>query len=392
MYLLWIISLCLLLCYIIKIISFRSGWHRTLRYKARSDNYPGVSLVLPVRNEEGNISLLLADLARQEYPAESLEIILVDDHSSDRTPEIIQTFCEHHPDFHFLFLGPYESGKKAALSKGIGTANHPLILNTDGDCRASTGWVAEMVQAFSDPGVKMVTGTVIFDPDRGIFRSMQSLEFFSLTAVSAGSAGMKDPILCNGANLAYYREDYLRFQEETEQYSESGDDIFLMLWLKKNFPGSIRFSSSRDSVIRTLAVPDLTSFIMQRIRWSSKSRYYRDLNTVFTALLVYGINALLMIVLLAFLLVFLLTGTWKPGLLQLFGTMLFGKSIMDLIILLPVLRHYRKSRLLMYFLPLQIIYFVYVSLIGLLGQILFFTWKGRRIGTMKQNRVFGSRK
>lgn len=392
MHLLWIISFCLLLLYIVKIFSFRLGWYRALRIKAGQVITPGISIVLPVRNEAGNIGQLLEELARQVYPADYLEIIIIDDHSDDRTPEIIQSFCDLYPHFRHLSLEPSESGKKAALYKGIGAAKHPLVINTDGDCRAPGEWVAEMVRPFSDPTVRMVIGTVVLEPDRGVFRSMQSLEFFSLTAVSAGSAGLKTPVLCNGANLAYYKEDYLRFHEETELHSESGDDIFLMLWLKKKFPGSIRFSVPRNSVIRTLPSPGLSSFIMQRIRWSSKSRYYRDIGIILTSLLVYALNALLTGILLAFLIVFLLTGIWNPGLIQLSGIIFTVKTIVDLILLAPVLRYYRKSRLLIYFLPLQMIYFVYVSLVGLMGQFFYFTWKGRKISIVKHKQVFGNRK
>jgi cellulose synthase/poly-beta-1,6-N-acetylglucosamine synthase-like glycosyltransferase len=392
MHLLWIISFCLLLLYILKILSFRLGLYRAFRIKTGQVITPGVSIVLPVRNEDGNIGQLLEDLTGQDYPADHLEIIIVDDHSDDRTPEIIESFCNRYPHFRYLSLGPSESGKKAALYKGIGAAKHPLIINTDGDCRVQGDWVAEMVRPFSDPAVRMVIGAVVLDPDRGVFRSMQSLEFFSLTAVSAGSAGLKNPVLCNGANLAYYRENYLRFHEETELHSESGDDIFLMLWLKKKFPGSIRFSVPRNSVIRTLPSPGLSSYIMQRIRWSSKSRYYRDTGIIFTSLPVYALNALLMGILLAFLIIFFLTGIWNPGLIQIFGIILVVKTIVDLVLLAPVLRYYRKTRLLLYFLPLQMIYFVYVSLVGLVGQFSYFTWKGRKISIVKQKQVFGSRK
>ncbi|MCK4749852.1 MAG: glycosyltransferase, partial [Bacteroidales bacterium] len=231
MHLVWIICLSLLALYILRVFIYMLGWRRVHgRIQDIPVEYPGISLVIPVRDEEENISLLLEDLAKQEYPAEAFEIIIVDDHSTDNTPEIIHAFQEKLRSLKYQSLDALEKGKKAALQKGIKAATHPLILNCDGDCRASSGWVAAMTKTFSDPRVRMVIGTVILEPDRGFFRSMQSLEFFSLTAVTAGAAGRNNPILCSAANLAYYKADYLEFIEQQPKVSESGDDIFLMLW------------------------------------------------------------------------------------------------------------------------------------------------------------------
>jgi len=386
---LWIISLSLLGLYVLRIITYVIGWYRTGRLLKKQESWPGVSIVIPVRDEGSNIDLLLADLVKQDYPVDLLEIILVDDHSGDSTRAKIKSFLEKHRGLRLIQLGSLETGKKAALEKGISASGHPLILNTDGDCRASKSWVSEMVAGFSDPEVKMIIGAVVFEPDKGIFHAMQSLEYFSLTASTAGSAGLNAPILCSGANLAYYRDDYLEFIAEQEKVSESGDDIFLLLWLKKRYPGAIRFSHSVGSVIRTLPSENFSSLIAQRVRWTSKSKYYRDFDILSTALLIFGLNAFMLSILLVFLLVPLFTGIWNPQFLLVFGIVLFCKSSVDLLILVPVLRHYHKTRLLRYFVPMEIIYLVYVSLAGLTGQFLSFSWKGRKITITAQNESLG---
>ncbi|HEC42420.1 MAG TPA: glycosyltransferase [Bacteroides sp.] len=381
MFIIWIISLSLLLVYFLRIVSYLKGWNRSLQTVHGADDHKGISLVIPVRNEESNIDLLINDLILQDYPEELLELIIVDDHSNDNTCEIVRSRLAEHPGLRLLELDISEQGKKTALHKGILSASHRIILNTDGDCRIEKNWVSGMVKGFSDPGIRMITGAVLFEPCNGIFRGMQSLEFLSLTAVTAGAVGLKSPILCNAANLAYYREDYLRFTDEQVRLSESGDDIFLMLWLKKQYPSSMLFSSVHGTIVRTAPSENLLSFAMQRLRWTSKSRFYRDLHMISTALLVYGLNAMIM---------FLIIASFREsGLILLTCLIFLGKSITDFLILLPVTRHYGKARLLRYFIPLEIIYFVYVSLIGLFGQIFSFTWKGRRIPVGKQYKPLG---
>jgi len=379
---LWIISLSLLALYLLRIFIYIIGWGRIHKEKPlNSAEFPDVSLVIPVRDEEENISLLLEDLASQEYPADAFEIIVVDDHSTDETSAIIKSFQGRFSHLTLLSLDSTERGKKEALKKGINAAIHPLILNCDGDCRASSTWIASMTKHFSDPKVRMVIGTVILEPDRNFFQSMQSLEFFSLTAVSGGACGLRDPILCSAANLAYFRADYLKFIEQQPGVSESGDDIFLMLWLKNKQPGSIRFSAFPESVIRSHPAKTLGSFILQRLRWTSKYRFYRDFQMLSTALLVFVINVLLLFLLLA--------GFFDTGLLALFGILFSGKIIVDFLFLAPVLKHFKKDRLLWYFLPMEMVYFMYVSLTGLFGQFVSFTWKGRRIPALKKNKTIG---
>ena len=202
-------------------------------------------------------------------------------------------------------------------------------------------------------------------------------------------------MLCSGASLSYYREDYLKFIEAHEKVSESGDDVFLMLWLKKRYPGPVRFAADPESAVRTHPSGDVLSLFRQRMRWVSKVVHFRDPETLGTAILVLALNLFLLALLLAVFVLILFPGTsWSPGpgislmeeLAMLFGILFLGKSFADLLLLVPVLRFYRKTRLLLYFLPLQMIYFMYVSLTGALGQFPFLSWKGRKVRTARGNR------
>jgi biofilm PGA synthesis N-glycosyltransferase PgaC len=415
---LWIISLGILLAYTLRILSYRAGWKRVARTTGNAvrpcapegplnpdkpgtaedpgnpDTWPAISVVVPLRNEEKNIGSLVGDLGGQDYPAGRMEVILVDDHSGDRTLEAVRSCCGDQPGFRVLQLEPSETGKKAALEKGIRAAQNRIILNTDGDCRVPSGWARQLVSGFSEQGVRMVAGTVTLDPDRGIFRGMQSLESFSLTAVSGGSAGLRRPVLCSGASLAYFREDYMNFVGEHDKVSESGDDLFLMLWLKQHHHRPVGFAASEESVVKTVPAGDLRSFFRQRMRWVSKIPYFRDAGTLATAALVLVMNLLLLALLLAFLILSIPGISGNPGygngqsgnLALLFGILIAGKSLSDLMLLVPVLKHYGKSRLLLYFLPLQMIYFMYVSLTGALGQLPSISWKGRKVRTADGNR------
>ena len=147
--------------------------------------------------------------------------------------------------------------------------------------------------------------------------------------------------------------------------------MFLMLWLKKMHPGSIRYITPPEALIRTLPANSLYTFLMQRLRWASKSRFYRDFHICSTALLVFLTNAsILLVAVLCF-----ISARW----IILFGLLMLVKSLIDGIFMDKVLKYYGKRKLLLLLLPLELIYFMYVSVVGIASQIIPYTWKGRNI-------------
>jgi hypothetical protein len=99
---------------------------------------------------------------------------------------------------------------------------------------------------------------------------------------------------------------------------------------------------------------------------------------IVTAFLFFGINLVILSLLVAGLTAVILQYSIRYDIMRVFIFLLMGKSIADYLLLLPVLKHYRKNRLIRYIIPAELIYFMYVSLVGIGGQILSFSWKGRR--------------
>ena len=369
----WIIPIPVFSAYAILILSYLYGWIKTTRLDVNKGTARDgkASIVVPVRNEAMQIGSLLEDLRKQRYPEDHYEIIIVNDHSTDHTAGVVKSYTSRFANIQLIELEAGEFGKKSAIKKGVLKARHEVIISTDGDCRAPSEWLGHIMAAFGEPGIRMVAGPVILDPDSGWFRALQSLEFLSLIGVSAGAAGLGSPIMCNAANMAYLKEDFCRYQEAGKPGSASGDDMFLMLWLKKMHPGCIRFITSPGAVIRTLPCNNLYTLMMQRFRWVSKSRFYRDLHLSSTALLVFLTNAcMLLLAVLCF-----VSARW----ITLFVILLVFKSSIDLLFMDRVLKYYGKRKGLLLVLPLELIYFMYVSVVGIAGQIFPYTWKGRNI-------------
>ncbi len=360
-----------ILAYAIRIISYLYGWkilHRNTL--SAPSSLPGVSVVIPFRNEEGMLPGLLEDLVAQDYPSGLFEVILVDDHSTDLSAEAVIRITGSLPNFSMASLENGKRGKREALRTGIGLVRREIILTSDADCRVGPGWIRSMAGSLEDTAVHMVLGAVILEPGRKLFSRMQSLEFFSLIASTAGAAGIGRPVLSNAACMAFKKVDYMEYIQGSGQPTPSGDDMFLMLWVKKHRPGSIRFNPSLQAVVRTPPMDSPGSFFSQRIRWTSKSPRYRDPELIITAILVYMASLCLLAALAA--------GIFRTQYLWLFPVLLGTKALADLAILYPVLSYFGYRKLLWLFLPLEIIYFMYVSVTGVAGLIIPFSWKGRR--------------
>jgi len=369
----WIIPIPVFFAYAILILSYLKGWIKTTRLKDNKGTGGNgkASIVIPVRNEATQIGFLLEDLQNQNYPEDQYEILIVNDHSTDQTAGVVNSYCSRLSNIRLIELEAGVYGKKSAIKKGVLKANNEFIISTDGDCRAPSEWLGLIMAAFGEPGIRMVAGPVILYPDKGWFRTIQSIEFLSLIGVSAGAAGLGSPIMCNAANLGYLKTDFFQHLESGGPGSASGDDMFLMLWLKKMHPGSIRFLTSPGAVIRTLPSNGPYAFLMQRFRWASKSRFYRDFHLNGAALLVFLTNVcLLLVAVLCFI---------SASRIMLFGMLLAVKGMVDMLFMDKVLKYFGKRKRLLLILPLELVYFMYVSVVGMAGQIIPYSWKGRNI-------------
>src|ERR671916_681647 len=113
---------------------------------------PFVSIVVPVLNGERTLRGCLTSLLRVDYPPDRREILVVDNGSTDRTAEIIQSFPVQ-------YLREEQRGCSAARNRGIQASRGELIASTDADCVVSSGWLRELVQAFDEEeGVGGVAG------------------------------------------------------------------------------------------------------------------------------------------------------------------------------------------------------------------------------------------
>jgi cellulose synthase/poly-beta-1,6-N-acetylglucosamine synthase-like glycosyltransferase len=377
----------LFLPYTALILYYRQSWLSIPDYIAprmlRESDLPFVSIVIAARNEEVHIGHCIRSVIGQTYPEDKYEIIIVNDHSTDRTVEVIHSFqMENIRVIHLAdFTGdqPVNSYKKRSIETALRSAKGDLILTTDADCMVPEKWVETMASFYRKKIPVFIAAPVVFSrlpvPAGLLTRFLgifQSLDFMSLQGITGSSVYKKFHGMCNGANLAYPKEVFYEVNGfEGIDTLASGDDILLMHKIQKLYPTGAMFLKSPDVIVETAPAATMKDFMQQRIRWASKARIYTDTKITSVLLLVYLLNAWMVIL--------GISSFFSAGAFYLFVSALAIKIIAELSFLLPVSRFFRKQPLLWWFIPAQPFHILYTVTAGWLGAFGSYQWKGRTV-------------
>lgn len=359
-------------------VIYRVGWQKQARFKGLvAQPTTKISVIVPARNEEQNIGRCIASLLSQDYPGALLEIIIVDDHSTDHTADIVRSYSEQQVRYinleEYLPDGPVVNAyKKRALATGISLSKGELIVTTDADCTAGEKWLHLVASMYEQDNPVMVVAPVCFTDNGSLVEVFQTMDFMSMQGITVASLQLGMGNMCNGANLAFSRDAYHTVGGyDGIDHIASGDDFLLMMKMNKKFPGRIRYLQSEFAVVSTPPQPDWISFFNQRIRWASKSGKYDDKRMTAVLLFVYIFNVSFLLVLTASL--------FASGMLHLLIWLLLIKMISEYIYLIPVARFYNKQKWLWVFPLLQPLHIAYVISAGFLGAIGAYSWKGRKV-------------
>ncbi|MCB2407888.1 glycosyltransferase [Hymenobacter lucidus] len=339
---------------------------------------PLFSVLVAARNEAHSLPHLLTDLCRQSLESGTFEVIIVDDHSTDATAEIVEAAVAGSPfPLQLVRLSQQPAGatgKKAALQAALGLARAPWVVCTDADCRFGPDWLGSYAAVVAtDATVRFISGPVLLTGPATALQHLMGLEFAGLVGVGAASIGRQSPTMCNGANLAYQRAAFAAVQGFAgNEHLASGDDEFLLHKLHAAFPGSIRFLKSPAAIVNTAAPATLGALLTQRVRWASKWRHYQHPASQQLALLVLGANMALFLGV-AF-------AGFRPSLWPWVLAAWALKLGADIWFLGPVLQFLGRPWWLRWVAVLQLLYAPYALATGLLGLRGRYEWKGRRQG------------
>ncbi|MBP7407624.1 MAG: glycosyltransferase [Flavobacteriales bacterium] len=227
---------------------------------------PRLSLVVPARDEEDGIAALLQDLHAQDYPRDRMEVLVVDDGSTDRTITIVEGMMRSWPDLRLLRSDA--PGKKAAITTGVNAATGDLILLTDADVRCGPQRARTLAGHWLKERSDLIV-LPVWTAGHGILGRIQEDEQAALLGMSMGTAS-----LAYGANLAFARAAFHSVGGYQNDRFASGDDVFLLQRMK-GAGKSITILFHADAIVTAKAEPSLRTAILQRLRWAGKMRGVR---------------------------------------------------------------------------------------------------------------------
>jgi cellulose synthase/poly-beta-1,6-N-acetylglucosamine synthase-like glycosyltransferase len=331
------------------------------------------TVIIPARNEAANIKACVDSILVQDYPTDAFEIIVIDDFSEDDTAFIVQALSQQFSQVRLLQLkdhckeGVTLAYKKKAIEIAVSVAKGDWILTTDADCIVPKKWLLLYNAYIQQHQPCFVAAPVMFIKTSGVLNQFQVLDFLALQGITAAAVGAGKHSMSNGANLGFEKTAFIAVGGyQGVDHIASGDDMFLMHKMKQTLHKPVGYLFHPDAIVLTAAMDTWKGFIMQRIRWASKARYYDDRSITMVLTLVYLFN--LSFVCLA------LMGSWSSLIIA-----LGFKTFFELYFLDPVARFFKLQPELRYFVFYQPIHIVYNIAAGLFGQLKTYSWKGRKV-------------
>ncbi|MFI9175437.1 bifunctional polysaccharide deacetylase/glycosyltransferase family 2 protein [Streptomyces lincolnensis] len=152
--------------------------HHRLRNRRRFSWGPAVtapvSVIVPAYNEKECIANTLESLARSTHP---IEVIVVDDGSTDGTSEIARAAADELGMRNVRIVRQENAGKPAALNNGVRSASHDIVVMMDGDTVFEADTVRHLVQPFADPEVGAVAGNAKVGNRNTVIGAWQHIEY-----------------------------------------------------------------------------------------------------------------------------------------------------------------------------------------------------------------------
>ena len=373
-----IASFLLALLYAFFFVLYIKHW-KSLSYFKNTEGYEPrtfISILIPARNEAENILPCISSILKNNYPKNLFEIIVIDDHSEDETPQYVRDLG--HPNVklielkNYVKLGDNQPFKKRAIEAAIGESKGDLIVTTDGDCLVPDKWLWLFAQFYETKGKRFIAAPVNFFDEKSFFERFQSLDYVGMMGITGAGVQGKFMNMCNGANLAYEKKlfyDVNGFQGI--DHVSSGDDMLLMQKVARIYPDTLGFLKNEQATVVTKAKPNVTEFFGQRLRWASKSSSYTEGFTVFQLIAVFLFCANIVSS-------FLLGVFFDRSFLILFFVSFLTKSLFDFIFLKMTTQFFNRQDLMKAFLPAQFIHVLYIITVGLWSNVKKkYLWKGR---------------
>ncbi len=252
-------------------------------YKAHTGNdFPLISVLIPVHNETQRIAPLLKSIAVQDYP--NYEIIFVDDRSSDESPAMLKDFADKNPRTKILTLAenPGINKKQYALTKGMELIQGELVLLTDTDCEVPECWISAMAARMTDPQTGVVIAPVFKRYSRkNFFHLYQCFDHIVRYIYLASSIGLGAAGGGFGNNIILRKQALDAIGGYGKVPPSPTEDAALISMIRSKTAYQVRAACGEDTFVVTSDEKKRIDFIGQTLRWNNGGLFSPDMLTRF---------------------------------------------------------------------------------------------------------------
>jgi hyaluronan synthase len=251
---------------------FGLAWRYRPSFSAETATYmPSVAIIVPAYNEQDGITATLRACLTVDYPSDLIQVVVVDDCSTDLTLNRIRDVEAKFPNL-LVVAAAVNRGKRHVMTAGMQAARDAdILVFIDSDSIIEPGAVRSLVRYFEDSTVGAVCGhTDVSNKNSNLLTRMQALQYYIAFSVYKSAEALFGSVTCCSGCFSGYRRSAIEpisaawvGQHFLGQPSTYGDDRSLTNFLLPDW----RILYAPDAKAQT-AVPDrLSQFLRQQLRW-----------------------------------------------------------------------------------------------------------------------------
>jgi cellulose synthase/poly-beta-1,6-N-acetylglucosamine synthase-like glycosyltransferase len=261
-YLFLLTSFIIIFCTVVYLLAYQQ---RRESNGTDSEKWPGVSIIVPVWNEEMTIQKTLnaLDEIKRAYHGE-MEIIVIDDYSTDNSHEIISENTKKC-NYIRLYLKETKKGKSESLNQGIALARYELVGCVDADSYPLPDAMNHVVREFDDPDVGAVTTKLVVNKPNNLVEWFQQIEYMYSNFILMAFDSI-DSIFITRGPLSIYRKDVLqKIGGFLPAAMTPTEDMEITFRIRK---AGFTIKGCRQAKVYTSVMATWKQLFWQRIRWN----------------------------------------------------------------------------------------------------------------------------
>lgn len=365
MLILKIISILSIIIYLVYLIRGAIGFSKTNYFEPDRSltNKTTTCIIICAHDEERTIECCLKGILEQDFDKQLLEIILVNDGSTDNTKVIAEKILSGYNGKFQIINNSENIGKKKSITSAIEVCDSELIICRDADTYTESDlWLKTIVSFYEKTGKQFIIAPLEIENKNGLLNQLQFYENSALAIITGGFAFYKKAFLCNGANLAFTQKIF----EKTGGYKNhigvnSGDDVLFLEDVKKIAPETIAYLKNKNTSVVTYPLNSFKKLFRQKVRWASKFDKNPNQTNTFLGIIVFLVHL--------FTLVYLIKPIFAHHI-PIFGIIfIFLRVFIDFLLLFLASRYFNKPVKWTWFLPLSVFYSFYVIITAILSLV-----------------------